>query len=72
MGQGFHLVIGYPGAVVIGFLFAWHGITLSKLPLVQQIALEYGVIPGQEIKYTDHRCSSGGPYIFISTSGVKF
>ena len=47
-GQGFYLVIGYPGAVVIGFLFAWHEITPSKLPLVEQIALEHSSIPGDE------------------------
>ena len=47
-GQGFHLVIGYPGAVVVGFLFAWHGITPSKLLLVKQITLEHGSVPGDE------------------------
>ena len=47
-GQGFHLMIGYPGAVIIGFLFAWHGITPSKLLLVEQIALEHSSVPGDE------------------------
>ena len=47
-GQGFHLVIGYPGAVIIGFLFAWHGITPLKLSLVEQIALEHSAVPGDE------------------------
>ena len=47
-GQGFHVVIGYSGAVVIGFLFAWHGITPSKLLLVEQIALEHSSVPGDE------------------------
>ena len=47
-GQGFHLMIGYPGAVVIGFLIAWHGITPSKLPLVEQITLEHSPISSDE------------------------
>ena len=47
-GQGIHLVIGYPGAVIIGFLFAWHGITPSKLLLVEQITLEHSPVPGDE------------------------
>ena len=47
-GQGFHLVIWYPGAVVIGFHFSWHGIPPSKLILVKQIALEHSTVSGDE------------------------
>ena len=47
-GQGFHLVIGYPGAVVIGFLSARHGIPPLKLPLVEQIALKHRAISCDE------------------------
>ena len=47
-GQGFHFVVRYSGAVVIGFLFAWHGITPSKLLLVEQITLEHSSVPCNE------------------------
>ena len=26
-GQSLYLIVGYPGAIVVGFLLAWHGIT---------------------------------------------
>ena len=47
-GQGFYLVIGYPGAVVVRLLLAWHGITPLEPFLVKQIALEYCAISRDE------------------------
>ena len=47
-GKGLYLVIGNPRAVVIGLLSARHGITPLKLPLVEQIALKYCAISGDE------------------------
>ena len=47
-GEGLYLVIGNPRAVVIGLLSARHGITPLKLPLVEQIALKYSAISGDE------------------------
>ena len=47
-GKGLYLVIGNPRAVVIGFLSARHGIPPLKLPLVEQIALKYRAISGDE------------------------
>lgn len=47
-GQGFYFMEGYPSAVVIGFLFAWHGITPSKLLLAEQITLEHSTVSGDE------------------------
>ena len=47
-GKGLYLVIGNPCAVVIGLLSARHGITPLKLPLVEQIALKYRAISGDE------------------------
>lgn len=34
-------MVGYPGAIVVGFLLAWHGITPLEPFLVKQIALDY-------------------------------
>lgn len=47
-GKGLYLVIGSPRAVVIGLLSARHGITPLKLPLVEQVALKYRTISGDE------------------------
>ena len=47
-GQSLHFMVGYPGAVVVGFLLAWHEITPLELFLVKQIALEYCAISGDE------------------------
>ena len=49
-GQGFHLVIGYPGTVVVELLFPCHRSRppVLKLTLVKQIALEYSAVPGDE------------------------
>ena len=47
-GQSLHLMIGYPGAIVVGFLLAWHGITPLEPFLVKQIALEYCAISRDE------------------------
>ena len=47
-GQSLHLVVGYPGAVVVGFLLAWHGIPPLEPFLVKQIALEYCAISRDE------------------------
>ena len=47
-GQSLYLMVGYPGAVVVGFLLAWHEITPLELFLVKQIALEYCAISGDE------------------------
>ena len=38
-GQSLHLMVGYPGAVVVRLLLAWHGITPLEPFLVKQIAL---------------------------------
>ena len=40
-GKGFYLVIGNSRTVVIELLSARHSITPLKLPLVEQVALEY-------------------------------
>ena len=47
-GQSLHFMVGYPGAVVVGFLLAWHEITPLELFLVKQIALEYCAISREE------------------------
>ena len=47
-GQSLHLMVGYPGAIVVGFLLAWHGITPLEPFLVKQIALEYCAISREE------------------------
>ena len=47
-GQGFNFMEGYPSAVVIGLLLAWHGITPSKLLLVKQVGLKHRPVPGDE------------------------
>ena len=47
-GKGLYLVIGNPRAVVIGLLSARHGVTPSNLFLVEQIALKYRAVSGDE------------------------
>lgn len=47
-GYGVHFMDRYPGAVVVGLLFPWHGITLLKLPFVEQVALEHCAVPRDE------------------------
>lgn len=47
-GKGFYLVIGNSRTVVIGLLSARHSITPLKLPLVEQVALEYRTVPSEE------------------------
>jgi len=48
-GQSLYLVVGYPGAVVIGFLFSCHRAAPNlKLLLVEQIALKHSSIAEDE------------------------
>ena len=48
-GQSLHLMVGYPGAVVVDLLFPCHRSRLSlKLSLVKQIALKYCAISRDE------------------------
>ena len=47
-GQSLHLMVGYPGAVVVGFLLAWRGITPLEPFLVKQVALKRCPVVEQE------------------------
>ena len=48
-GQSLHLMVGYPGAVVVGFLFPRHlAAPCSKPFLVKQVALKHCPVVEQE------------------------
>ena len=64
-GKGLYLVIGNPRAVIIGLLSARHGITPLQLPLVEQIALKYRTVPGDE---TAPRILG---YLFVGAGAVE-